>query len=176
MRRTVLVSVAVVIALVMASGPALAETITCDDTPPCYGTPERDDITGTATGDQTIYALGGNDRVIAGADGDTVYGAAGIDNLMSLDGDDTVFGGSDGDRIEVGGGSDTAYGGRGSDEFLLGIGDSAGTTDRGYGGGGNDTIEANDGNVDVIDCGKGTDRVYYDVGTDTIKNCEIKNP
>jgi hypothetical protein len=45
------------------------------------------------------------------------------------------------------------------------------------GGSGNDDIFANDGNVDIIDCGGGKqDIVRYDVGLDTIKHCEITIP
>jgi hypothetical protein len=42
-----------------------------------------------------------------------------------------------------------------------------------FGGGGNDTIYANDGRVDIIKCGKGTDKVFYDA-QDTISACETK--
>ena len=51
--------------------------------------------------------------------------------------------------------------------------------DYGFGGNGNDTIEANDGNKDIIDCGENRgdkDTVFFDVGIDTIKNCEERNP
>jgi hypothetical protein len=53
--------------------------------------------------------------------------------------------------------------------------DSAGSTDHSYGGGGNDTIFADDGNTDIINCGKGTDEVRYDLALDTVKACETKN-
>jgi transposase len=46
-RRAILLMATMAAALIVASGVALAETFTCDSTPPCYGTPERDDITGT---------------------------------------------------------------------------------------------------------------------------------
>jgi Ca2+-binding RTX toxin-like protein len=32
------------------------------------------------------------------------------------------------------------------------------------------------GNVHYIDCGEGKDTVYYDVGIDTVTNCEVLNP
>jgi hypothetical protein len=28
----------------------------------------------------------------------------------------------------------------------------------------------------VVDCGSGTDTVFFDVGKDILTNCEIKNP
>jgi hypothetical protein len=30
--------------------------------------------------------------------------------------------------------------------------------------------------VHYIDCGEGKDTVYYDVGIDTVTNCEVLNP
>jgi hypothetical protein len=54
-----------------ASGVALAETINCHNTPPCYGTPERDNITGTSSA-ETIEAVGGDHIVFAAQSDDTV--------------------------------------------------------------------------------------------------------
>src|SRR5215207_7875902 len=124
------------VALVVGSGAALAETVTCDSTPPCYGTPESDDITAAIAGFDTIYAYGGSDTV------------------EDSDGNDTIYGG---------GGNDTI------DAF-----DSGAYTDHLFGGGGNDTIYAHDARVDIINCGKGTDTVYYDP-LDTISACETKH-
>jgi hypothetical protein len=65
-RATVLIAI-MGAAMLLASGVALAENVTCDDTAPCHGTPEGDTITGTASG-ETIYAYGGADSVFpAGA-------------------------------------------------------------------------------------------------------------
>ena len=61
-------------------------------TPPCYGTPERDDITGTASG-ETIYTIEDNDRV---------YGGVGNDSI------DASFN-------DTPGSTDRIYGGRGND-------------------------------------------------------------
>jgi len=52
-----------------------------------------------------------------------------------------------------------------------------------YGGRGDDTINSVQRNSgtgaavteEVIDCGAGTDTVYYDKGKDEVKNCEIRN-
>jgi hypothetical protein len=41
-------------------------------------------------------------------------------------------------------------------------------------GKGNDTVNAVEGQRDVIDCGPGRDSVQFDVGLDTVKRCEIK--
>ena len=150
--------VTVALLLTTVAGVAIAEDVYCDSTPPCYGTPEGDEMTGTASG-ETIYGYGGDDNVYADA------------------GNDTIYGGPDGDGTLTGeGGSDTIYGQGGADDIDLSFFDSAGSTDYGYGGGGNDWVYANDSNVDIINCGKGTDRVFYDEGIDTIRSCEIRFP
>jgi Ca2+-binding RTX toxin-like protein len=141
-------------ALIVAGGVALAETVTFDSTPPCHGTPEGDQITGTDAS-ETIYAYGGNDGVFSGEGDDTVYGSSGGDDLIGS------------------GGSNNLYGGRGEDDIDASADDPAGSTDHSYGGGGNDRITAADANVDMINCGKGTDEVIYDPA-DTIKACEQK--
>ncbi len=74
--------------------------------------------------------------------------------------------------------NDKVYGGRGNDEINAAQFDT-GSEDFSFGGRGNDTIRAKDVRKDIIDCGESnnhTDTVFYDVGLDTIKNCEIKNP
>jgi hypothetical protein len=49
--------------------------------------------------------------------------------------------------------------------------------DRVMGDGGNDSISANDGLFDTIDCGDGQeDVVRYDARLDEIENCEFQNP
>jgi Ca2+-binding RTX toxin-like protein len=161
-RRAILLMATIGAAVLLASGVALAEIVTCDSTPPCYGTPERDDITGTASG-ETIYMMGGNDRVFAGGGVDTIYGSSGTDEL---------YGEQDKDKL---------YGDGGNDSIDASFNDTSGSKDRAYGGGGDDFIvSAFDGNVDIIDCGKGTaDEVTYDDNAtvkDTVKNCEIKHP
>ena len=157
MRRAILLLSTMALIVLVVGGIALAESVTCDSTPPCYGTPEGDSITGTASG-ETINAQGGNDNVFASDGNDTVYGSSGNDAEL--------FGN---------GGSDKVYGGGGGDAINAYFWDTQGSTDYSYGGGGNDTISAQDNNRDIINCGKGTDRVFYDEGIDTITACEIKN-
>jgi hypothetical protein len=72
-RQAILLMATMVSALIVASGVALAESVTCDSTPPCYGTSEGDIINGTSSG-ETIKALGGNDQVFAAEGNDTVCG------------------------------------------------------------------------------------------------------
>jgi Ca2+-binding RTX toxin-like protein len=154
-RRALLLMVTMAAALLVAGGVALAETVTCDNNPPCYGTPETDDITGTDFGEK-IYAYGGNDTVLARGGNDTVYGSSGND--PDLEGE---------------GGSDTVYGGGGADSVDVGASDTPGSTDHAFGGG-NDALFAADDKVDIIDCGKGVDSVQYDQGIDTTRGCENK--
>ena len=47
-----------------------------------------------------------------------------------------------------------------------------------YGGYGNDHINAEtDGELDFVDCGKGSEDVaFFDRGVDEVSNCEIENP
>jgi hypothetical protein len=47
---------------------------------------------------------------------------------------------------------------------------------RGLGGKGNDQVDADDGQRDVIDCGDGRDSVEFDASLDKVKNCEVKTP
>jgi Ca2+-binding RTX toxin-like protein len=148
--------VTMIAALLVAGGVALAETFTCNSTPPCHGTPEGDGIIGTDAS-ETIYAYGGNDGVNSGDGDDTVYGSKGNDDVIGL------------------GGSNTSYGGGGNDVIDVDWSDGVQSTDRSYGGDGNDRVSAVDGEVDIINCGKGTDEVSYDAGIDTIKACEIKH-
>jgi Ca2+-binding RTX toxin-like protein len=157
-RRAILLMATMGAAMLLACGVAIAETFTCNLIPPCYGTPEDDEITGIANG-ETIYALGGDDYVAAGEGNDTVYGSSGNDYELRGEG-----------------GSDTVYGGGGRDLISADEGDNLGDTDHSYGGGGNDWINAHDGEKDIINCGKGTDTVNYDVGVDEVKGCERKNP
>ncbi len=44
------------------------------------------------------------------------------------------------------------------------------------GGDGRDTIHADDRMRDIIDCGRGSDTVYFDKGKDVLSNCEHKFP
>lgn len=152
-------------AVLLACGVAIAEAVDCDSTPPCYGTPEDDEIDGTLD-TETIYAYGGDDTVYAdGVKGSPIEGR----------GDDTVYGSSGDDDIQGEGGSDTVYGGGGNDIIDAATGDTPGS-DTISGGGGSDTIYANDGNEDIINCGKGNDFVTYDQPEDTVKGCENKTP
>ena len=63
MRRTILLLSTMMLALLLASGVALAANITCQGGP-CVGTEQNDRITGSQLEDE-IQALGGRDLVSA---------------------------------------------------------------------------------------------------------------
>ena len=190
MRRTILLVTAMAAALVVAGGVALAATtvIRCS-TDPCLGTDERNELIGTSNS-ETIKALAGDDRVIGNYGEDIIYGGKGIDGTDGHRGDDTIYGGRGDDGTGWGGklkgaeDSDIIYGGAGNDTIDAEKDDRPSANPRApidysLGQSGNDTIYANDGNRDLIDCGENRrdkDTVYYDEELDTIINCEVKNP
>jgi Ca2+-binding RTX toxin-like protein len=122
----------------------------------------------------------------------TFVGGEGPDTFMLLftngvvegrGGNDTIAGSDYVDRIDGGAGDDQLSGGFGDDLIVGGPGHDAIDADRTasceygpiYGtctiGAGNDTIYAQDGEVDRIDCGPGADTAYVDA-IDSAANCE----
>ena len=98
--RAILLMTAMVAALVLGSGVALAALVEGDD---------RDNqLTGTDYAD-TIRAYGGNDVVWALSGRDQVYGGSGADHLYGNGYGDTIFGGKGTDRL---------YGGYGDDHIV----------------------------------------------------------
>jgi Ca2+-binding RTX toxin-like protein len=87
MRRPVLLVAATVLALIIASGVALAATFTCT-TNPCNGTSGQDTITGTVNAE-------------------TINGQAGNDGISARDGNDQINGGANNDTTNGGNGNDT---------------------------------------------------------------------
>jgi Ca2+-binding RTX toxin-like protein len=101
-----------------------------------------------------------------------LIGNGGDDDLNGADGAEKLDGGPGNDHLDGGFGDDTIVGGPGQDKIS---GDLAGG-DCGpfwckypYG---NDTIYAQDGEIDAILCGAGTDTVYADAADVVDKNCE----
>jgi Ca2+-binding RTX toxin-like protein len=191
-RRGLLVAAFVSMALVVASGVALAANIHCPNRPDngCEGTKNDDRITGTPQPDQ-IRARGGADLVNAlGGNGDFSIGGSGEDMVRGQAGQDQVIGGSVAGNFETGdlkfadSQDDVVRGGDGDDPTVAG-GFGRGGHDRLYGGEGDDTMYAAQrrfpfrGNVqvnkEVVDCGPGEDTAYIDRGVDEVKdNCEKK--
>ena len=186
-RRAMLVVVAMVGALVVGSGATLAADVLCAANP-CVGTRGPDVIGGTDSA-ETIKASAGNDTVLARGENDLVYGGEGNDLVDGWPGIDVIYGGPDGDgsaqgtdfsarNLEGGEDSDFVYGGGGNDLIDAAAHDLPGQigtapVDSSFGGRGNDQIYAKDGNVDIIDCGRGKGDVAYIDEIDTnVKGCE----
>jgi hypothetical protein len=100
-------------------------------------------------------------------------GNAGNDSLYGRGGDDRLIGDLGADALIGGAGNDT-IGGAGNDTVTV--------VDTVYGDNpevpaetGNDTIDVKDGLKDTVDCGPGTDTVFFDEG-DFVTNCENPNP
>ena len=115
----------------------------------------------------------GNDYIylFPAASGSTILGLGGDDVVKGGDGDETIDGGAGADSVIGGRGNDTLTGGAGPDRIF-------GDNDAGGCGpiicsiqSGSDTIEARDGERDVIDCGVGNDTARVDAG-DVVSNCE----
>lgn len=97
MRRGILLLASMSMALLLASGVALAvNQIRCDGGE-CLGTPRNDEMLGFLRHD-VIYALKGDDRMWGRTGGDDVYG---------FNGNDWATGGSGIDKVSGGNGSDT---------------------------------------------------------------------
>ncbi len=118
--------------------------------PPCilWGTKRGERFVGSRW-DDVIIGLDGNDVLRGGAGADQIDGGAGAD---------TMLGGGGGDYIDGGDGPDVIDGGPGRDVVI--------------GGYGNDSINTRDGVRDVVNCGRGQDRVVADADDLVKRNCE----
>ena len=126
--------------------------------------------TGTAPGDDAIYAGTGNDFVYAGGGGDEVYGGADNDTLLGEAGDDFISGDA-GDDILEGDATWVAVADQGNDYIDGGAGNDqirgyAGSDDL-FGGDNNDTIYGDAGD-DYLDGESGDDTLYGGADNDTI--------
>ncbi len=126
--------------------------------------------TGTAPGDDAIYAGTGNDFVYAGGGSDEVYGGDGNDTILGEAGDDFISGDA-GDDILEGDASWVAVADQGNDYIDGGAGNDLirgqGGSDDLFGGDGNDTIYGDEGD-DYLDGGSGDDNLYGGADNDTI--------
>ena len=125
----------------------------------------NDDIDGQA-GANTMYGeepghvtiVGGSysDFIRGGTaqiENDTIYGGPGNDVLRGMEGDDDIYGEDGDDNIEGFNGADDIWGGNGNDDIDGGDG-----ADNIRGEGGNDVLKPiQDGFVDTVDGGTGTD-------------------
>ena len=118
-RRTVVLAVAAVLALVAASGVALADNM--------QGNGAADRLVGTD----------GKDNISGGGGGDDIFGKGGQDRLFGDGGNDDVYGGEQGDRLLAGTGRDELFGQQDND-FLNAIDGQI-----------NDSVDCGEGESDV---------------------------
>ena len=165
-RRAMLLLAAIAMALVAASGVAWAEPIQCTGGGPdgwCPGTEESDVINGTGNRD-AVWVFVGHDAVDGGGGDDGLDGDEGNDALTGGPGQDDLYGKP---------GDDGLSGGAGPDVILARENEGTGI-DSVRGGRGHDYVDARDGQVDFIACGRGTDAVYFDAWIDHVSpDCEV---
>ncbi len=112
MRRTALLFAAMLLALVVSSGVALAVTKSCVAGVDCLGTRRADTLNGSE----------GNDRMLGKGRGDTLNGFGSVDELSGQGGADKLFGGSEEDNLIGGPGNDVLSGGEGIDQYFFALG------------------------------------------------------
>ncbi len=112
MRRTALLFAAMVLALVVSSGVALAVTKSCEAGVECLGTRKADTLNGSE----------GYDYMYGKGRGDTLNGFGGFDGLYGQGGADKLFGGPDVDHLIGGPGNDALSGGEDYDHYYFASG------------------------------------------------------
>ncbi|HWI72040.1 MAG TPA: calcium-binding protein, partial [Baekduia sp.] len=122
--------------------------------------PEVVSVLNVSEGASSLSGLGGNDVLKGGDSPDTIDGGAGDDDLNGGNGNDTIAGGP---------GKDT----------IMGDATAGQCSVVGYFGSckapwGNDTINAQDGEADSVDCGPGQDVATVNA-IDVVTNCETVN-
>jgi Ca2+-binding RTX toxin-like protein len=170
MRRVALVLTAMALALVLASGVALAvNKVGTNDPDTLRGTNKADNLFGRGAND-ILLALAGNDNLLGGPGKDIVYG--GDENRQS-GGNKNMVGGSGNDSVIGGRGSDIVLGEEGNDLVADGPAREF-ATDNVSGGEGNDVVAAvnRPAFVDIVSCGGGFDRVIVDRKDVLAPDCE----
>jgi hypothetical protein len=130
-----------------------------------FGGPGADVLPGGAGRDR-LFGSDGNDSLRGGRGRDKVIGGTGADSLRGGADRDWLFAGSGADSVAGGPGPDIIGGSGGADRLSGGPG-----RDKIMGGAGDDTIDALDGEPDVIYCGPGHDTVRAD-RVDKQMSCE----
>ena len=170
MRRTLLSLTTMVVALLLASGVALAVTKIGGPGPDTLrGTNGADNLLGNG-GNDVLYALRGRDTLLGGEGKDWVMGG---NQRHRQGGEKTLVGGPGNDGVAVGRGSGNAVGGAGND--LLFEEATPGFSTNTYSGDpGNDVFLVNNKptNKDIVVCGRGFDRVLVDSKDVVASDCE----
>ena len=170
MRRVALVLTAMALALLLASGVALAANKVGTNGPDTLrGTNKADNLLGRGAND-ILLALAGDDNLLGGPGKDIVYG--GDENRLS-GGNKNMVGGRGNDVLLGGRGSDNILGEEGNDLVADGPdGDLA--TDKLSAGEGNDVVEVftDPPSKDLVSCGSGFDRVFANRKDVVAPDCE----
>jgi Ca2+-binding RTX toxin-like protein len=112
MRRTALLFAAMLLALVVFSGVALAVTKSCEALVECFGTRKADTLNGSE-GRDFMFGKGRGDTLNGLADSDLLYGQGGADKLFGGPGLDSMTGGPANDALSGGEDADSYYFGDG---------------------------------------------------------------
>jgi Ca2+-binding RTX toxin-like protein len=164
-------------ALVVITGVAIADTINCFPGRACIGTDGPDTLYGSSRSDY-MNALQGDDKLFGNEGYDFLSGDAFEASDTSTDGNDRIGGGQNYDELYGYGGNDTLLGRSGGDFIFAEESSENEGEDVIRGEEGNDYILAKDGVKDTILCGTGKyDVAFFDKGIDTVSDsCERKNP
>jgi Ca2+-binding RTX toxin-like protein len=188
MKRILLVLAAMALALLLASGVALAVTKIGTNGPDTLkGTNGADNLLGKG-GNDVLFSLAGRDTLLGEEGKDWVLGGndqrplGGEKNLLGGPGNDGVLGGEDSDNLTGNSGNDFADGDFGPDKILGGEGNDylvdgprrGRARDTLIGGDGNDVIDPFNKPTkrDVVTCGGGFDRVLADRADVVAPDCE----
>jgi hypothetical protein len=174
MRRTLLLLSTMVLALLLASGVALAVNK--------VGTSGPDTLRGT-NGDDNLAGLGGNDKLFSLGGDDNLVGGSGKDVVMAGRNDPEHPGTARGDKNLMGGpGNDIVFGGpsfnnvvgAGGNDLLVDGPHRESAEDNLSGGAGNDVLLSDNRPVfkDIVTCGAGFDRVLADSKDVVTPDCE----
>ena len=161
---------AMALALLLASGVALAVNKVGTDGPDTLrGTNRADNLSGEG-GNDDLFGLGGRDNMLGGEGKDWVLGG---NERRAQGGDKNLAGGSGNDGVLGGRGPDNVMGEEGNDWVADGP-DREFSTDRLSAGDGNDLVGVfNDPAFkDLVACGDGFDRVFADRKDVVAPDCE----
>jgi Ca2+-binding RTX toxin-like protein len=172
MRRVVCVLAAMALALLLASGAALALTKIGTNGPDTLrGTNGNDNLLGKGANDR-LFALNGRDTLLGGPGKDWVdthrTGARrGHKNLFGGPGNDIVIGGWDSDNVVGEEGNDLLFDGPDRDVALDKLSGGAGTDVIGVA-----SLRLKATAADIVTCGSGFDRVVADTKDVVASDCE----
>lgn len=103
-KKTIVAVTTTAVAMLVGMGAATGGSVSCaGGGAECYGTMRADDLTGSGSRD-VIYAMRGDDRVVAGGGRDEVRGGRGNDTIDVADGvagNDVVYCGQGEDYVTV---------------------------------------------------------------------------